>query len=64
MGKQICEEVLPHSCEKKFVGFCFYINQFSENLLFRIIAIFMHVKQRKILRHKKNYDFCTKQIII
>ena len=31
--------------------------------MFRSIAIFMYVKQRKIMRHKQNYDFCKKQII-
>ena len=43
------------------------MTQFSESLqflLFRIIAIFMHVKQRKIMRHKQNHDFCKKQIIL
>ena len=39
----------------------FYLSGFVS--LFHIIAICMHVKQRKIMRHKQNYDFCKKQII-
>ena len=31
---------------------------------FRITAIFMHVKQRKIMRHKQNYNFCKNQIFL
>ena len=45
--------------------FLFLINKFWESmqfLLFRNIAIFMHVKQCQLMRHKPNNDFCTKQI--
>ena len=43
----------------------FLINKFCESLqlLFRYIAIFMHIKQCQIMRHKPNNDFCTKQNI-
>ena len=31
--------------------------------MFCIFAIFVHLKQRKIMRRKQNFKFCKKQII-
>ena len=45
----------------------FLINKFCESLqflLFRIIAISMHIKLCQIMRHKPNNDFCAKQSIL